>query len=66
METTLLRVPAVARRLAISETSTRRLIRQRLIPAIRVGRQLRVKEEALNEWMQRGGAGGWKRHALPL
>ena len=60
---TLLRVSSVSRLLAISESCTRRLIREGLIPSVRIGRQIRVKEEALNEWMNSGGAGGWKRDA---
>ncbi|MGO9011855.1 MAG: excisionase family DNA-binding protein [Bryobacteraceae bacterium] len=58
---TLLRISSVSRRLGISESCTRRLIQDGLIPSVRVGRQIRVNERTLNQWMNSGGAGGWKR-----
>ncbi|MBZ5626116.1 MAG: helix-turn-helix domain-containing protein [Acidobacteriia bacterium] len=60
----LLRIPSVARLLSVSEASTRRLIRAGVIPSIRVGRQIRVDEEVLREWMNRGGAGGWSQEVF--
>jgi excisionase family DNA binding protein len=43
------------------------LVRQGLVPAVRVGRQLRVDRLALRAWVHAGGralAGGW-RHQPP-
>ena len=34
------------------------LARQNLIPCVRLGRQIRFTEEALNEWAARGGTTG--------
>jgi hypothetical protein len=39
------------------------LVRQGLVPAVRVGRQLRVDRLALRAWIHGGGrplAGGWR------
>jgi excisionase family DNA binding protein len=52
----LLRIPLVAELLQISETSIRRLIRQGRIPSIRVGRQIRVDEAVLEQWLRAGGS----------
>ena len=47
----VLTVPEVARRLRIGRTSAYRLCQQPGFPAIRVGGQIRVPEEALHFWM---------------
>ena len=59
----LLRISAVARLLSVSESSTRRLIRENTIPSIRIGRQIRVDLESLREWLRTGGSAGFKRAA---
>src|SRR5436853_428893 len=49
MDQNLLRISGVARVLRISDSCTRRLIRDGLIPSVRVGRQIRVKAEWMRE-----------------
>ncbi len=42
------------------------LVRDGVVPAIRVGRQIRVDPQKLQDWLDRGGrslAGGWKHDA---
>lgn len=41
-------------------------VRQGLLPAVRIGRQVRIEEQAFLSWVQAGGQtyeGGWKRQA---
>ncbi len=57
----LFAIPTVARRLGISTTSARRLIRKGILPSVRVGGAVRVDPAQLEEWIRAGGAGGWKR-----
>jgi excisionase family DNA binding protein len=57
----LLRLPAVARILDVSESCVRDLVKGGLIPSIRVGRAIRVPESRLNQLLENGGAGGWRR-----
>jgi len=62
----LLIVPEVAEMLRISEPRAYELVRQGLIPHTRLGRQIRVEEGALREFVKAGGQalpGGWKREA---
>jgi excisionase family DNA binding protein len=52
----LLRVPAIARVLDVSQAPIRRMIRDGRLPAVRVGkRSLRVEEQQLNKWIENGG-----------
>lgn len=51
----LLRIAKVARYLEMSEVTVRRLIRGGIIPAVRIGRGIRVDPEALREYVKRGG-----------
>jgi len=56
MTTKLLKVSVVA---AVIDTTVPRayeLIRLGILPAVRMGRQLRVDENALQEWIKNGGA----------
>jgi excisionase family DNA binding protein len=56
MTTKLMRIPEVAR---IIDTTTARayeLIRLGILPAVRMGRQVRVDANALEEWIKRGGS----------
>jgi excisionase family DNA binding protein len=60
----LLRVEKVAELLDTSTARVYELIRLHLLPAVRLGRQVRVAQEALDEWVRNGGqplAGGWRR-----
>jgi len=60
------RVPEVARILDVSESRVYELIRQGILPSVRLGRQIRVDKEALDEFIKAGGQalpGGWRREA---
>lgn len=62
----LLLVNEVAEILRLSRARVYELIRQELLPHTRLGRQIRVDEEVLREFVQSGGQalpGGWKREA---
>ena len=59
----LLRAEAVAEILDTTKPRVYELIRQGLLPAVRLGRQVRIAESALEEWVENGGAGlpgGWR------
>ncbi len=45
----------VAKILAVSERRVQALARNGILPAVRVGRQLRFDEEALKAWIKAGG-----------
>ena len=51
----LLRVEEVAQLLDVSRARCYELVRRKLIPAIRVGRQIRVDPAQLEMWMNNGG-----------
>ena len=43
------------------------LIRQGILPVVKVGRQYRIDPEAFREWIRAGGksfAGGWRKEAV--
>lgn len=52
----LLRAPEISERLGITEDRVWDLIRRRMLPAVRIGRQVRVDEDALEAWIRRGGS----------
>lgn len=52
----LLKVYRVAQLLDATERHVRKLIADGDLPAIRIGRQLRVSEEALEAWIKAGGS----------
>lgn len=63
-ELQLLRIPEVAARLDVSQARAYDLCRTGAIPAVRIGRQLRVDPEALQGWIDAGGQplpGGWRK-----
>ena len=63
-ESRLLRIPEVAARLDITEARAYELARTGALPAVRIGRQLRVDPAALRAWIDNGGQplpGGWRR-----
>ena len=65
-ENKLLRIGEVAARLDVTEARAYELARTNLIPAVRIGRQLRVDASKLEAWIEAGGEalpGGWKRQA---
>ena len=60
----LLTIPEVARVLRVPPARAYNLAREGLIPTVRVGRQVRVDRDALQEWIRDGGRplpGGWRR-----
>jgi excisionase family DNA binding protein len=66
MDKKLLRLTQVARILDMREAQVYRLAREGVLPVVRIGRQLRVDPDALDEWIKAGGqgfAGGWKKEA---
>ena len=61
MPVKLLRADEVAVILDIPVDRVAAMAREGLLPAIRCGRTWRFSLSRLNEWMESGGAGGWKR-----
>jgi len=61
MSNKFLQISRVADLLEVSETTTRRLVKKGALPAIRVGRQIRIDERRLEEWLAGGGSGLVKR-----
>ena len=52
----LLTVREVADILRLTSEGVYRLARRKAIPVVHVGRQVRVREEALRQWLEAGGA----------
>ena len=60
----LLKVDEVARMLRVPSARVYDLARQRVIPSVRMGRQIRVDRAALRRWIEAGGKplrGGWRK-----
>jgi len=60
----LLRVPHVARILDVPQSRVYDLVRRGILPGVRLGRQVRISEEALQQFIASGGRslpGGWRR-----
>jgi excisionase family DNA binding protein len=55
VEPPVLRVPEVARRLDVSAATVYRYIERGELPAIRLGRSVRVSRRVFEEWVERGG-----------
>ena len=51
----LLTIPEVAEVLRVPPARAYELARAGLIPAVRIGRQVRVDRDALQEWVDAGG-----------
>ena len=51
----LLSIDEVARRLGVRRARAYELVREGLLPAVRLGRQVRVSNEALRAWVLGGG-----------
>ena len=63
MERRLLTVFEVAKILKVSNARAYSMARNGLLPTVKLGRQVRVDERRLNEWIEQGGSGlqgGWK------
>ncbi|MBY0507901.1 MAG: helix-turn-helix domain-containing protein [Bryobacteraceae bacterium] len=62
----LLTIAQLGEVLGVSYARAADIIRRSLIPAVRIGRQVRVSPDALNAFIEAGGYkldGGWKRDA---
>jgi len=60
----LLKAQDVAQVLDVTESRVYDLVRQGLLPAVRLGRQIRFDPATLESWVVQGGkqlSGGWKR-----
>src|SRR5262249_42642324 len=58
----------LAMRLHIGPARLYELVRQGLVPAVRLGRQVRFDPAAVEAWIARGGRalpGGWRREVCP-
>jgi len=66
MEKELLTVDEVSALLRVKPPRVCELVRQKLLPAIRLGRQIRIDKAKLEEFLENGGRalpGGWRRKA---
>lgn len=62
----LLRITDVAEILDVTTARAYELARTGILPTVRLGRQLRVDADRLQEWINSGGQplpGGWRRDA---
>jgi len=62
----LLRAEEVAEVLGVAKCRVYDLVHAGLLPAVHLGRQIRIDEEALRNWVRNGGQawpGGWRREA---
>src|SRR6266404_1879870 len=57
MNSRFLQISEVSDLLDISKTTTRRLVKNGVLPAIRMGRQIRIDERRFQEWLEQGGGG---------
>jgi excisionase family DNA binding protein len=64
MNNSFLQISQVSDLLEISDTTTRRLVKNGVLPSVRVGRQIRIDQRRLREWLDNGG-GGPSRHRVP-
>jgi len=66
MSNKFLQISQVSDLLEISDTTTRRLVKKGVLPAIRVGRQIRIDERRFQEWLESGGGGpiGQRPHSV--
>jgi excisionase family DNA binding protein len=60
----LLTVTEASDLLGLRKSRIYTLIRENILPAVHIGRQVRIDRNALHEWIQMGGrslSGGWRR-----
>lgn len=60
------RVPEVARILDTTDQRVYEMLRQGILPGVRMGRQVRIDRVALEKFIENGGQsypGGWKKKA---
>lgn len=56
-------VSEIAQVIRLSQPRVYEAVRTGLLPAVRIGRQVRIEERAFLDWVEAGGAtldGGWK------
>lgn len=66
MNKPLIRIAEVAELLNITQSRAYDLAREGIIPAVRIGRQLRFDSDRVQAWIESGGQalpGGWKRES---
>lgn len=64
--TRLLKVEDVASLFSLTEERVYTLAREGILPVVKIGRQLRFAETAINEFVAKGGkswSGGWRKEA---
>ena len=64
----LMTVSEAAELLRLRPARVYELAREGVLPVVRLGRQVRVEEQALRDWIARGGQalpGGWRRSPAP-
>ncbi|WP_394513103.1 helix-turn-helix domain-containing protein [Priestia aryabhattai] len=64
MERKLLKIVEVAKILNVTEARAYTMVREGLLPVVRLGRHVRIDKEKLIGWIDNGGQslpGGWKR-----
>ncbi len=64
----LLTAPEAAAVLRVRKQRVYQLVRAGLLPATRMGRQVRISEPSLRRWINDGGKalpGGWRRDPTP-
>lgn len=64
MHNKLLKIAEVAERLDITIPRAYEMAREGVLPVVRLGRQIRIHPEKLEEWLLSGGQalpGGWRR-----
>jgi len=60
-----LTVPEVAELIKLTEARVYEAVRLKLLPAVRIGRQIRIEHSVFVEWARSGGktfANGWRRN----
>ena len=65
----LLTIKEVAEILRVRDQRAYQLIHAKILPAVRIGRQLRVSEDSLRAFVESGGqplSGGWRHEEGPL
>ncbi len=66
MSLNLLKINSVAKILDVSEDRVYTLAREGILPHVRLGRQIRIDSQVLEEFIRGGGKalpGGWRREA---
>ena len=63
----LLKAKTLAEMLGVSEARAYELMREKILPTVRLGRQVRVSQDALEHFISSGGKslpGGWRREPV--